>query len=146
MGGYKSRLCLFFPNCPQADKCSFAHGEEELKKHSQERVTKRPASGYKTKLCTVYPRCPRGPTCTFAHGEDELKAYTLNLGNTSKSMNGYKVRLCNLHPNCTRPSCSFAHGENELQFYQNQSLFQPGPEKDQHILPAAKGKGNKDGW
>jgi len=53
------------------DKCSFAHGEQEL----------RFSKNYKTSICYKYQQgtCMHGEKCKYAHGEQELRKYGENV-------------------------------------------------------------------
>lgn len=66
---FKTVICSNWEQgeCKFGDKCSFAHGKEEL------RV--RPNSLFKTVICTAWMdgECKFGDRCNFAHGEDEIR-------------------------------------------------------------------------
>jgi len=49
--------------------CSFAHGEEEIRKN---------VDFYKTTICKAFKNgfCPKGQHCNYAHGEEDLRAPT----------------------------------------------------------------------
>eukprot|EP00929_Paragymnodinium_shiwhaense_P039561 TRINITY_DN20772_c0_g1_i5.p1 TRINITY_DN20772_c0_g1~~TRINITY_DN20772_c0_g1_i5.p1 ORF type:complete len:133 (+),score=13.07 TRINITY_DN20772_c0_g1_i5:116-514(+) len=65
----KTRLCKYLQSaagCHQAERCTFAHTEEEL------RAT--PDLSY-TRVCRLYRAgvCEAGADCSFAHGESALR-------------------------------------------------------------------------
>ncbi|GAX78755.1 hypothetical protein CEUSTIGMA_g6192.t1 [Chlamydomonas eustigma] len=77
----KTRLCQEFMtsgNCKYGMKCTFAHGQHELRSVGQMSNTpmeKRPEI-HKTKLCLKFIQtgsCQYGARCTFAHGQGELR-------------------------------------------------------------------------
>lgn len=68
LGLYKTELCRSWEekgSCRYANKCQFAHGEEELRK-----VPRHPK--YKTEICRTFwvsGSCPYGKRCCFIHTE-----------------------------------------------------------------------------
>jgi len=97
---YKTALCRDFStagSCPRGERCTWAHGPEELQSQGQVLQAYDPALAnpagngsseggltqeekaafnYKTTLCRHYSNigfCSRGESCNFAHGEEELK-------------------------------------------------------------------------
>jgi len=74
---YKTVLCKHFERdgeCKFGDKCSFAHGEAELKQKALPKAAQDPL--YKTVLCKHFEqngKCKFGRSCSFAHGKNELK-------------------------------------------------------------------------
>ena len=58
--------------CNLGEKCSYAHGEKELRNTDQ---------FYKTSMCRAFMtgNCPKGELCRFAHGADELRTPSLTL-------------------------------------------------------------------
>lgn len=64
---YKTELCDEFEQngiCKFRARCTYAHGEAELRKKLSPR--------FKQKLCVKYHHgiCPYGKRCAFAHGEN----------------------------------------------------------------------------
>jgi hypothetical protein len=84
---YKMQLCREFSlgtKCPRGKRCTFAHGEQQLRSYGGASATAKTidpgdssqAWNYKTKLCTYYEsygKCTRGARCNFAHGEEDLR-------------------------------------------------------------------------
>jgi hypothetical protein len=100
---FKTRLCERFQTegfCPYGDKCSFAHGSDDLREiplEMQAGFALESSNGiniakagsvprkvnpavinplYKTKLCEKFMKekfCQYGSNCHFAHGEEQLK-------------------------------------------------------------------------
>jgi hypothetical protein len=100
---YKTRMCNKWRNgsCPFGEKCTYAHGQHELRRVSPEILMqqqmmysfeKKPQGGrgkplpqnndeksqlyYKTRLCIRFMQsgyCVKGSECTFAHGYDDLR-------------------------------------------------------------------------
>ncbi|KAI8578715.1 hypothetical protein K450DRAFT_245163 [Umbelopsis ramanniana AG] len=85
---YKTRLCERFETegyCPYEGKCTFAHGNTELRERIADAVEDKPSAKtestdgnnlFKTRLCERYMKgmfCQYGPKCNFAHGVTELK-------------------------------------------------------------------------
>ncbi|KAI9289722.1 hypothetical protein BC943DRAFT_80878 [Umbelopsis sp. AD052] len=85
---YKTRLCERFETekyCPYEGKCTFAHGNIELRERIADAVEDKPSAKmeptdgnnlFKTRLCERYMKgmfCQYGPKCNFAHGVTELK-------------------------------------------------------------------------
>lgn len=70
----KTKLCFQFMkgHCSLGEKCSYAHGEKELRFTDQY---------YKTAICRAFTNgnCAKGDTCRFAHGAEELRTPTLEL-------------------------------------------------------------------
>ena len=63
---YKTKMCrtwLSVGKCPYGDRCTFAHGSEELRPRVLPRY-------YRTAICDKYARdgwCPYGDDCTYIH-------------------------------------------------------------------------------
>lgn len=62
---YKTELCnkwKIWGNCPYGDKCTFAHGRQELRPRLRHEK-------YKTRLCMAWVNgyCKYGARCTFIH-------------------------------------------------------------------------------
>jgi hypothetical protein len=83
---WKTRLCERFEmdgNCPYGNKCTFAHGLQELRDretHFEANVkveVPKEAPLFKTKLCQKFEAtgfCPYGAKCNFAHSQAELSS------------------------------------------------------------------------
>lgn len=99
---FKTEICRYFQangTCPLGEKCHFAHGEDDLRKISDQLpenapVLKHPKShlyqqamesgfnvNYKTVKCRFWDSggCRFGAKCNFAHGDQELRAPQQNL-------------------------------------------------------------------
>jgi hypothetical protein len=111
---YKTRICNKWKigQCQYGDRCTYAHGEQELRflspelisQMEQKKLSQPPGfegqqfkdglwlslpRNYKTRLCMNYTQtgtCLRGGNCTFAHGSNELRANTPPNGNGYPSM------------------------------------------------------------
>ncbi|KAI8108907.1 hypothetical protein M9435_005324 [Picochlorum sp. BPE23] len=94
---YKTRMCNKWRSgsCPFGDKCTYAHGQHELRRvspellaqvqedaHPQRHVQEDPDQKtksqmyYKTRLCIRFMQsgyCVKGNACTFAHGYEDLR-------------------------------------------------------------------------
>ncbi len=69
---YKTELCRNWESgyCEFGEKCTFAHGKEELRKPAQKSMK------YKTKKCKQFHTlgyCMYGPRCQFIHTEQVTK-------------------------------------------------------------------------
>eukprot|EP01083_Nonionella_stella_P041993 113621_1 len=64
---YKTRLCEFYPDCPNQNRCNFAHGNHELRSATHRNPL------YRTAMCRRLPHCRSGSDCQFAHTRDELR-------------------------------------------------------------------------
>ena len=87
---YKTKLCRHWQltnTCALGDACSFAHGNEELRKFDDPVPKSFPGleyvgavhSNYKTQICRNFElngMCSFGNLCCFAHGKEELRALT----------------------------------------------------------------------
>lgn len=83
VGGMKSRLCKFWMeewSCQKGDKCTYAHGSEELCFNNRGGKGKDGKDydgyGYKTRLCSFFEEhgcCLKGAACSFAHSELDLE-------------------------------------------------------------------------
>lgn len=85
---FKTSLCKLFEatgSCNFGNKCSFAHGAQQLRKFDDplpkqaaaDKSDKVPYSNYKTIKCCYFYRdgvCPFGIRCSFAHGDYELRS------------------------------------------------------------------------
>lgn len=94
---YRTALCNDFAIgvCPRGDKCTFAHGEENL--------CTRPILG-KTKMCP-HKVCNQ-KNCSFAHSRKEL----VSTGSF------WKTSMCRFGHHCKiRATCRFAHDQTELR-------------------------------
>ncbi|GIL80432.1 hypothetical protein Vretimale_16125 [Volvox reticuliferus] len=75
----KTRICEEFVrtgSCKYGDKCTFAHGQTELRQAPNTMSTQPQGSIHKTRLCERFMTtgsCPYGDKCTFAHGHHELR-------------------------------------------------------------------------
>lgn len=72
----KSRLCRHWEqsgSCTMGERCSFAHGPEEIGKPQAER-TPGGMGPKKMKICRHWEEgsCAHGDQCTYAHGEQEI--------------------------------------------------------------------------
>ena len=87
-GLYKTQICKHYKEgnpCNMADKCSFAHGEHELRGKDLGMMMPQmavlgptPYNNYKTKKCKFFTEegaCKYGNNCTFAHGTDARNPY-----------------------------------------------------------------------
>lgn len=71
---YKTKLCEFYPKCPDGRSCSFAHGAHELRKNVRPPPYAFPKGlRYKTEMCHRVPHCRSGDRCNFAHSRSELR-------------------------------------------------------------------------
>lgn len=96
---YKTRMCNKWRSgsCPFGDKCTYAHGQHELRRvspellaqvqddaHPQRHITApedpdqktKSQMYYKTRLCIRFMQsgyCVKGNACTFAHGYEDLR-------------------------------------------------------------------------
>ena len=84
---YKTVLCKHFhedPNsCAKGNACQFAHGHDELRKHSERipdevqlKLMRVPYNNYKTQVCRFFQEqgyCQYDRNCTYAHGDAELR-------------------------------------------------------------------------
>mmetsp|Transcript_1200 Transcript_1200/g.3721 ORF Transcript_1200/g.3721 Transcript_1200/m.3721 type:complete len:357 (+) Transcript_1200:88-1158(+) len=88
----KTRLCTKWQttgSCPYADRCNFAHGDQELQKavgtpeedvnYAYNHVNPmQKKSNYKTRICMNWQQnnghCSYGARCNFAHGMEELRS------------------------------------------------------------------------
>jgi butyrate response factor 1 len=114
---FKTALCIHFTKqgkCQMEDKCTFAHGKDELR-HVSPPDPNDPK--YKTKLCIRFAQdqfCPNGDMCLFAHGEQELRGLE-----SIKRSPLYKTTLCNNFTTIgvcpAGRNCQFAHGRFELR-------------------------------
>lgn len=100
---WKTRMCEFWQlgKCRKGIKCSFAHGEDDL----------RPSPDFaKTSVCPVFLHTGKcdSKNCRYAHSVDELKVQPHLL----------KSKLCSffLMGRCVvGPACRFAHSDEELE-------------------------------
>jgi len=94
----KTSLCQYWLKncCARGDKCTFAHGEHELKN--------KPDLS-KTSWCKTFLKkgsCPAGQKCNFAHSADELRQTT----------SFQRTKVCTFFPSgqCRHgPACRFLH-------------------------------------
>jgi len=94
---YRTALCNDFKNgtCPRGDKCTFAHGEDNL--------CSRPCLT-KTKMCP-HRSCSK-INCGYAHSRKEL----ISTGSF------WKTEMCRFGPHCKiKQTCRFAHDDEELR-------------------------------
>ncbi|RKP35673.1 hypothetical protein BJ085DRAFT_13310, partial [Dimargaris cristalligena] len=74
---YKTRLCETFQTegaCPYGHKCTFAHGEAELRTRPNHGHDQGHHSQSPNPICEKFMRdnfCPYGHKCTYAHGNEE---------------------------------------------------------------------------
>lgn len=108
----KTRLCVFHSQglCTKGNKCSFAHGEEELA--SQPNLSN-------TRLCEDFQngKCTN-PNCTYAHEKTDLRSTDFC----------FKTSLCVWHISgkCRNgTNCRFAHGNEELRAKNSESAKDP---------------------
>jgi len=109
---YKTKLCSRFEggNCPYLDNCTFAHGEDDLRKV----------------MCKFGARCRKGSNCWFEHPEveeeqeEDTSASTVATSPTitPKPFN-YRMSMCRnwmREGNCSyKEHCNFAHGRGQLR-------------------------------
>ena len=95
---YKTTLCKKFlsgEGCPYGDKCQFAHGSQELRLFSGQKINQFSTNmnkqnnkaqsnilNYKIVKCKNWEKdrtCKYGAHCTFAHGDNELRNKSDNL-------------------------------------------------------------------
>ena len=64
-------------SCNYGDKCSYAHGEDEIRSSKEKKIIAQNPL-YKTTLCKMFAEgdyCELAENCHFAHGEDELRTF-----------------------------------------------------------------------
>ena len=94
---YKTTLCKKFmstQSCPYAEKCQFAHGEQELRIPNPQLANnalyntgmgnkgQNKFLNYKIVKCKNWEKdgtCKYGKHCTFAHGDNELRSKNENI-------------------------------------------------------------------
>ena len=100
---WKTRMCEFWQlgKCRKGIKCSFAHGEDDL----------RPSPDFaKTSVCPVFLHTGKcdAKNCRYAHSVDELKVQPHLL--KSKMCSFFLMGRC-----VVGPACRFAHSDEELE-------------------------------
>lgn len=150
----KTKLCVFYVagRCHRGEKCTFAHGDEELgtpqlpvyQAPRPVEVTEPPGGFKKTKLCQYFltgSGCSKGELCTFAHGNEEIgtpqpRVQRLAAAPEPPPGGFKKTRLCQYYAagsGCRKGAlCTFAHGEHELGLPQPVS-FKDEAELDQDM-------------
>eukprot|EP00929_Paragymnodinium_shiwhaense_P094625 TRINITY_DN5531_c0_g1_i2.p1 TRINITY_DN5531_c0_g1~~TRINITY_DN5531_c0_g1_i2.p1 ORF type:complete len:357 (-),score=51.06 TRINITY_DN5531_c0_g1_i2:227-1297(-) len=121
----KTKMCSFWEagKCQRGDKCTFAHGRNELSDAPD--LTK-------TAICQKFKRgeCRlRSEVCQFAHGEHEIRVIDKVL---------VKTKICQawIKSRCDQgDQCKFAHGKSELKELPGNVKIAP---------PAKKGRPPKD--
>jgi len=121
----KTKMCQFHAEgkCTRGSNCTFAHGDDEMKRSPDLR---------KTRICQSFSKgtCDlSNDECNFAHGEQDLRSNDFC----------YKTSLCKFNQTgkCSNGErCRFAHGKQELTDEQDEEHDAVDAEDDAAVAVA----------